>query len=102
MKSGLAILAAAAMLAAAAPPRHRILFSRLGPVRTGLFVAAGDGSGERALLPDTGLDYSPALSAGRRWVAFASERNGSADIYRVRFDGTALERLTDDPAYDDQ
>jgi Tol biopolymer transport system component len=28
--------------------------------------------------------------------------NGSADIYRVRLDGTALERLTDDPAYDDQ
>jgi TolB protein len=103
MKSGLAILAvSAAVLAAATPPRHRILFSRLAPVRTGLFVAAADGSGEHALLPATGLDYSPSLSADGQWVAFTSERNGSADIYRVRLDGSALERLTDDPAYDDQ
>ena len=33
---------------------------------------------------------------------FTSERNGSADIYRVHPDGTGLERLTDDPAFDDQ
>ncbi len=50
MKSGMAIRAiSAAMLAAAAAPPHRILFSRLGPVRTGLFIASSDGSGERAL-----------------------------------------------------
>lgn len=104
MKSGLTILAVAAALWAQAstPARHRILFSRLGPVHTGLFVAAADGSGERALLPATGLDYSPSLSADGQWVAFTSERNGSADVYRVRLDGSALERLTDDPAYDDQ
>ena len=103
MKSGVAILAiSTAMLAAATPPQHRILFSRLGPVQTGLFIASSDGSGERALLPATGLDYSPSWSADGQWVAFTSERNGSADIYRVRLDGTSLERLTDDPAYDDQ
>ena len=103
MKSGMAILAIfTAMLAAATPPRHRILFSRLGPVQAGLFIASSDGSGERALLPATGLDYSPSWSADGQWVAFTSERNGSADIYRVRLDGTSLERLTDDPAYDDQ
>ena len=42
---------------------------------------------------------------GRRkgdWIAFTSERNGSADLYRVHPDGKGLERLTDDPAYDDQ
>jgi Tol biopolymer transport system component len=33
---------------------------------------------------------------------FTSERGGSADIFRVRADGTALERLTDSPAFDDQ
>src|SRR5712671_6478958 len=104
MKSGLVLLTLlAALWAAAAPaPRHHILFSRLGPVQTGLFVAAADGSGERALLPATGLDYSPSLSADGQWVAFTSERNGSADVYRVRLDGSGLERLTDDPAYDDQ
>jgi Tol biopolymer transport system component len=33
---------------------------------------------------------------------FSSHRKGSADIWRVRPDGTGLERLTDDLAFDDQ
>ena len=33
---------------------------------------------------------------------FTSERNRSADIYRAHPDGTGLERLTDDPSFDDQ
>jgi len=85
-----------------AAPRHRILFSRVGPVSARLFVADTDGNDERALLPLTGLDYSPSFSADGRWVVFTSERFGSADIFRVHPDGKGLERLTDDPAYDDQ
>lgn len=45
--------------------------------------------------------YSQSAYIGQ-WVAFTSERNGSADIYRVRIDGSGIERLIDDPAYDDQ
>ena len=33
---------------------------------------------------------------------FTSERGGPADLYRIHPDGSGLERLTDDPAYDDQ
>jgi TolB protein len=33
---------------------------------------------------------------------FTSTRDGSADIYRAHPDGSGLERLTDDPAFDDQ
>jgi Tol biopolymer transport system component len=36
------------------------------------------------------------------WIVFTSERNGSADLYRIKPDGTGLERLTDSPSYDDQ
>ncbi len=56
--------------------RHRIAFNRIGPIRTGLFIADADG--------------------------FTSERAGSADIYRVHPDGRGLERVTNDPAYEDQ
>lgn len=80
----------------------RVLISRLGPTKAALFVSQSDGSGERALLPTTSLDYDPAWSPKGGWIAFTSERNGSADLYRVRPDGTDLERLTDNPAYDDQ
>ena len=76
--------------------------SNFFPVHSQLFIANGDGTGERPLLPLTGMDYSPSISPDGEWVIFTSERAGSADIYRVHLDGSGLERLTDDPAYDDQ
>ena len=79
----------------------RILFSRLGPSEANLFVSNADGSGERALTKGA-LDYNPAWSPDGKWIAFTSERGGSADLYRVRTDGSGLERLTEDPAFDDQ
>src|ERR1700694_659575 len=79
----------------------RILMTRLGPRRASLFVANADGSGER-VLTEGALDYNPAWSPDGQWIVFTSERNGSADLYRMRPDGSGVERLTDDPAYDDQ
>lgn len=84
-------------------PKHHLWYSiDSSPSHSQLFIANGDGTAEKPLLPLTGLDYCPSLSADAQWVIFTSERNGSADIYRVHPDGTALERLTDDPAFDDQ
>ncbi|MDR3698580.1 MAG: hypothetical protein P4L56_03030 [Candidatus Sulfopaludibacter sp.] len=80
----------------------RLLFSRVGPARVGLFLANADGSHERALLPADSLDYNPSFSADGKWIVFTSERGRSADIYRVHPDGSVLERLTGDPAFDDQ
>ncbi|MEO7145911.1 MAG: hypothetical protein ABI165_20650 [Bryobacteraceae bacterium] len=80
----------------------RLLFSRLGPTRIGLFIADAGGGDERALLPADTLDYNASFSPDGKWIVFTSERNGSADIYRVHADGSGLERLTEDPAYDDQ
>ena len=48
------------------------------------------------------MDYDPAWSPDGQSIVFTSEREGSADLFRVKPDGTALERLTDSPAYDDQ
>lgn len=81
---------------------NRIVFSRIGPFETGLFISHADGSGERALLKPGTLDYDPVWSPDGQWIVFTSERDGSADLYRVKLDGSALERLTDSPAYDDQ
>lgn len=81
---------------------NRIFYTSVSPARSVLFISNADGSGERPLLPPTSVDYNPSWSPDGQWIAFTSERNGSADLYRVKPDGTALERLTDDPAYDDQ
>ena len=84
------------------PGPHTIVLGRIGPYQTALFVANADGSEERRLLNSTALDYNPAWSPDGQWIGFTSEREGSADLYRVQPDGTGLERLTDSPGYDDQ
>src|ERR1700722_16426475 len=92
-------LVCAAVLSCSAA--DRILFSRLGPSETGLYVSNADGSGESAL-PKGSLDYNPAWSTDGKWIAFTSDRGGAADLYRMRQEGTGGERLTDDPGFDDQ
>jgi len=91
-------------LAAAAQAPNTIAFARVFPNPGGirLFVATADGSGEHPLLATPSTDHDPTWSADGAWLAFTSERDGSADIYHARPDGTQLERLTDSPAYDDQ
>jgi Tol biopolymer transport system component len=98
MKLPVLALFAAALVSSAA---DRILMTRLGPSEASLMISNPDGSGERALTKGS-LDYDPTWSADGKWIAFTSERNGSADLYRMRADGSGVERLTDDPAYDDQ
>jgi Tol biopolymer transport system component len=101
----LAVVACAALTAAihAAAPQ-KIVFARVFPNdgQIGLFVAARDGSGERALLATHDMDYDPVWSPDGQSIVFTSDREGSADLFRVKPDGSGLERLTDNPAYDDQ
>lgn len=105
-RAGLALAGAILFVAATAPgtagERPQILFSRLAPERSGLFIANGDGTNERPLLPSTGLDYNPSYSYDGKWIVFTSERAGSADIYRMHADGSGIEQLTSGPSYDDQ
>ena len=92
----------AAPAADTAPARHQVLFNRYqSPVMT-VFIADADGADARALVPDWGLEYSPAFSPDGQWVVFTAEPHGQADLYRIRPDGTGLEQLTDHAAFDDQ
>ena len=91
-------------LAAGTAEPQKIVFARVFPNagQIGLFIAAADGSGERPLVGPGEIDYDPVWSPDGASIVFTSDRNGSADLYRVKPDGTGLERLTDNPAYDDQ
>src|SRR6476661_3631024 len=104
MRAFLVVLAASASLAAGGPGPQQIVFARVFPQpgQIGLFVAAADGSDERPLLGVRDIDYDAAWSPDGASIVFTSEREGSADLFRVKPDGTGLERLTDSPAYDDQ
>ncbi len=81
---------------------ERVVFLRIAPAESTLFISNADGTAERPLTQPGSINYNPAWSPKGDWIAFTSERAGSADIYRVHPDGTGVERLTDDPAYDDQ
>jgi Tol biopolymer transport system component len=91
-------------LAASAMGKDVMLMNRIGPSKSALYVAASNGNGERKLLPADGFDYHASYSYDGKWIVFTSERSGygQADVYRVHVDGTGAERLTNDPALDDQ
>lgn len=96
------LLLASTSLLLAQPQPKTIVYSRVGPSQIQLFVSNADGTAERPLLGSGSLDYNPAWSPDGQWIVFTSERNGSADLYRVTPDGTGLQRLTTNRAYEDQ
>ena len=81
---------------------YDIAFANFGWLNTDIFIADGDGNNPHPLSASTGLDYNASFSADGNWVIFTSNRNGSADIWRVHPNGSGLEQLTNDPAFDDQ
>ena len=97
--AGTAVLLA---LGGAPAAQERIFVDQWSPTESLLILANADGSNPRKLVAGSERDYNASFSFDGAWVVFTSERHGSADIFRVRTDGTGLERLTDDPAFDDQ
>src|SRR5689334_10607363 len=80
--------------------QYEIAFANFGWLNTDVFIADGDGNSAHALCPSPGLDYNASFSEQGDWVIFTSNRNGSSDIWRVHPDGSSLEQLTNDPAFD--
>lgn len=81
---------------------QQVLFNRFHVPASAIHIADANGANERPLVPGLGLTYSPMFSTGGDWVVFTAERDGQADVFRVRPDGSGLEQLTDSPAFDDQ
>src|SRR3954468_12584763 len=84
------------------PTQYEIAFANFGWLNTDIFIANADGTDPHPLASSAGLDYNASFSADGNWVIFTSNRNGSADIWRIHPDGSGLEQLTKDLAFDDQ
>jgi Tol biopolymer transport system component len=101
-RTGILLVVSVLVCGAQAAEKHRILFNRFLIPDVGLFIADADGKNERPLVPHTEIEYSPKVSLDGAWVVFTAESHGFSDIYRVHPDGSGLEQLTSDPAFDDQ
>jgi Tol biopolymer transport system component len=88
---------------AGAATNGTLLLNRVGPVTSELYVANADGTDEHRLLPTDGFDYHASFSKDGKWILFTSERSGlgQSSLYRVKVDGTGLQKLTDHIAVSD-
>jgi serine/threonine-protein kinase len=59
-----------------------------------IYVMNADGTDQRRLTNQNGLDYSPALSPDGKRIAFASQRAGGIDLFVMNADGTDQRQLT--------
>src|SRR4029450_7592083 len=73
---------------------YTVAYASFGPLNSAIYVADADGSHERILIGGSVLDMNPSFAPDGQSVVFTSRRNGSADIYRVRLDGSGLRRLS--------
>ena len=96
------LLLGAAQLPAQTRVRQQILLNRTALPITHIRIADADGSNERRLVPGEDMEYSPSFSADGQWVVFTADHGGQADLYRVHPDGSGLQQLTSDAAFDDQ
>jgi dipeptidyl aminopeptidase/acylaminoacyl peptidase len=66
-----------------------------------LFVVDADGKNRAQILQvDGSYCHQPEWSPDGDWIAFATDRDGNVEIYKVRPDGTELTRLTRAPGLD--
>ena len=80
----------------------RVVFTRMAPTKSILYVSNADGSAERPLTPTNSLSFNPTWSPKGDWIVFTSDREGPANLFRMHPDGSNVERLTTGAAYDDQ
>ncbi|AJE47611.1 TolB family protein [Celeribacter indicus] len=62
----------------------------------GIYTAALDGTGESCVIEGAHHYDGPDFSADGEWLWFNSDRTGASELWRVRRDGSGLERMTDD------
>lgn len=57
-------------------------------------------TGEFLQLTSGGNNAAPAFSPDGEWIVFNSQRNGNADLFIMRIDGSDVQQITDDPEPD--
>lgn len=75
-------------------PDGRIVYGSQASGNLDIWVMNADGSGQKQLTADTGVNAHPAVSPDGRYIVFASNRAGVFNIWRMDSDGGNPVRLT--------
>jgi len=75
-------------------PDGRIVYSTTASGDIDLWIMKPDGTGQKQLTANTGINGSPAISASGGYIVFVSNRTGSFQIWRMNFDGSNQTQLT--------
>ncbi len=76
-------------------PDGRIVYTVITTRTNDLWIVNADGSGNRQLTFDQGLNFSPVVSPDGRYIAFTSTRTGNNEIWRIDIDGGNPVQLTE-------
>ncbi len=75
-------------------PDGRILYTSIATGRREIWTANADGSGQKQITPDPGLEGRPLATPDGRYVVFVSNSTGTSHIWRCDADGGNLKQLT--------
>jgi Tol biopolymer transport system component/DNA-binding winged helix-turn-helix (wHTH) protein len=75
-------------------PDGRIVYSSAASGTGDIWIMNGDGSNQKQLTADAGVDDDPMVSPDGQYIVFGSNRAGASNIWRMNIDGSNPLQLT--------
>ncbi|MFN2491323.1 MAG: protein kinase [Pyrinomonadaceae bacterium] len=75
-------------------PDGRIVYSSIASGNADIWIMNADGTGQRQLTNDPGVDRDPSVSPDGRYISFATDRAGKFNVWIMDTDGTNQRQLT--------
>jgi Tol biopolymer transport system component len=75
-------------------PSGRLVYSSTASGNTDIWIMEPDGTEQKQLTVNAGVNGSPAITSDNRYIVFVSNRTGSFQVWRMNMDGVNQMQLT--------
>jgi Tol biopolymer transport system component/DNA-binding winged helix-turn-helix (wHTH) protein len=75
-------------------PNGRLVYSSMASANTDIWIMQPDGTEQKQLTINAGVNGSPAVTSDNRYIVFVSNRTGSFQVWRMNMDGLNQTQLT--------